>query len=108
MFDGTVMSRVGESPLHRVVIPSFLAIFRSPSKVELNVFFCVSSTAHSAPPIVPDLGAAMHSSPPLLVAKKTSLQHAVIPRFGGNELKGGREDVASSRMALRGDGDGCD
>jgi len=88
MLAGTVMTNVGDSPRHKVVIPSFRAIFRSPSKVELNDRLCVSSTAHSAPTdllISPILGAAMQYSA-VLVAKKTSRQHAVTPKFGGRVL----------------------
>jgi hypothetical protein len=82
------MTSVGDNPRHNVVIPSFRAIFRSPSNVELKVRFCVSSTAHPTPVAFnsPNLGPAMQNSA-LLFAKKTSRQQAVTPRFGGRLLK---------------------
>jgi hypothetical protein len=46
-FAGMAMTRVGLNPRQRVDGPSFLAIFRSPSKVLVNVFACDSSTAQS-------------------------------------------------------------
>lgn len=107
IFAGTVITKVGDNPRHKEVTPSLRAIFRSPSNVELYDRFCVSSTAHSAP-IAPILGAAMQYST-LFVAKKTSLQHAVTPRFGGSVLKDCGEDAASLEIVESGDGvEGCD
>src|SRR3954453_16003671 len=107
IFPGTVIRSVGESPRHNVVIPSFRAIFLSPSNVELNARFCVSSTAHSVPANSPILGPARQYSP-LFVAKKTSRQHAVTPRFGDEVLNVPGEAVARFRVVVRGEGDGCD
>lgn len=105
IFAGTVITSVGERPLHNVVIPSFRAIFRKPSKVELIVLLSVSSTAHAAVErlISPILGAAKQYSPLL---KKTSRQHAVTPRFGGRELKARGEFAASFAIVVRGEGTG--
>lgn len=105
MFAGTAMARVGDKPLQSVVNPSFRAIFRMPSNVELNVLLWVSSTAHPTPATSPTLGAAIQNSP-LLLAKKTSRQHAVTPRFGGNVLNVWG-DVASLDKLVRGEGDCC-
>jgi hypothetical protein len=104
IFPGTVIANVGDSPRHNVVMPSFRAIFLNPSNVELNVFLCVSSTAHSAPTrlISPTFGPAMQYSA-LLFAKKTSRQQAVTPRFGGRVLNGCGEVEASFWMVVRGD-----
>jgi hypothetical protein len=44
---GIAIKRVGLSPRHSVYTPSFLAIFRIPSSVELNVRRWVSSAAQS-------------------------------------------------------------
>lgn len=100
------MTRVGDNPRHKVVIPSFRAIFRSPSKVELNVRFCVSSTTHSALASAftsPTFDSAMQYSA-VLFAKKTSRQHAVTPRFAGIGLKDWRV-FATTRGGGR---TGCD
>jgi hypothetical protein len=86
MLAGIVMTKVGERPLQSVVMPSFRAILRKPSKVELYVFFCTSCTAQSAPEAteaagstkLSPLGTAMHSSAEL-PWKKTSRQQAVTP-----------------------------
>jgi hypothetical protein len=44
---GMAIIKVGLSPLHNVNMPSFRAIFRSPSSVVVNDFRCVSSAAQS-------------------------------------------------------------
>src|SRR5580692_7848426 len=98
---GTVITRVGDNPRHKVVIPSLRAIFRSPSKVEVNARLCVSSTAHSAP-----LTTAVPFPNPLylvpatqysawLFMKNTSRQHAVTPRFGGRVVNACGEELAN-------------
>jgi len=102
MFAGTAIASVGDRPRHKLVIPSFLAIFRSPSNVELIVRRWVSSTAHSVPATSPTRGAAIQYSA-LLLAKKTSRQHAVTPRFGGGVLKVRGEEAASFETVVRGD-----
>ena len=87
-FPGTAIAKVGLSPRHNVVIPSFLAIFRSPSKVEFIFLFCASSAAHSA--AREDAGFCDKATEgpatqngALLLTQKTSRQQAVTPRFGG-------------------------
>jgi len=104
---GTPITSVGESPRHRLVNPSFRAILRRPSIVELKVFFCVSSTTHAPPLMSPIFGAAIQISAPF-DAKKTSRQHDVTPRFGGSVLKGRGEDAASFEIVVSGDCIGCD
>src|SRR5271156_3654273 len=87
-FAGIAISRVGLKPRHSVKKPSFRAIFLSPSKVELNVLRCVSSTAQSA------MAVAAGTAPfplakqncALSPTQNTSRQHAVIPRSGGSFL----------------------
>jgi hypothetical protein len=99
---GTAMSRVGESPRHNVVTPSFRAIFRIPSSVELIVRRSVSATTHVSACICdvwdedaigsvetgPDADAVESEASAtqygvLLLTQKTFLQHAVTPRSGG-------------------------
>jgi hypothetical protein len=104
---GTAIANVGVNPRHNVVGPSFRAIFLMPSNVELNVLRCVSSTAQSAaiPSLAVPLPAKQKS--PLFPTKKTSLQHAVTPRFGGSSLKSFKFAVyAGNFERLRGDGVG--
>lgn len=100
-FAGIDMRSVGESPRHNDVAPSFLAIFCSPSSVDVNVFWRDASTAQSAAASMLDddgrarfnavnveldeeaaLGAAIQNCE-LLFTQKTSRQHAVTPRFCG-------------------------
>jgi hypothetical protein len=91
-FAGIAITKVGLSPRHRVRGPSFRAIFRSPSNVEVKVFRCVSSAAHAATDlfvvvsVIEMLGAATQKLA-LLEIQKTSLQQADMPRFGGALVK---------------------
>jgi hypothetical protein len=84
-FAGTAMTSVGESPLQRVLGPSFCAIFRNPSHVLLIVLRSTSSTAHDM--LLAGLTGAMvgpaTQKGALLFIQNTSLQHADIPMFGG-------------------------
>lgn len=89
------MTRVGDSPRHRDQSPSWRAIFRRPSKVEVNVFRRVSSTAQSTAGVevdedddVSELIADVEASVTMqtevvLLTQNTSRQHADTPRFGG-------------------------
>lgn len=100
-FAGMAMTRVGERPRQREPSPSFRAIFRNPSNVELNVFWRVSSIAQSAMGkeaeeedpcgkaaiLGTEFSAAMQKEE-VLLTQKTSRQHAVTPRFGGSFPKG--------------------
>src|SRR6478735_8415640 len=82
MFEGTAMTSVGDSPRQRVVTPSLRAIFRRPSKVELKVRRCTSSTAHSAGAggaTIPSILGAARQNSALPPEKKTSRQQDVIP-----------------------------
>ena len=93
------MTRVGERPLHRDVIPSCRAIFCNPSRVELNVLRRASSTAQSAVDASEELnmaeGLVAMQKDEALFTQKTSRQQAVTPRFGGRfeKEKGGDADV---------------
>lgn len=84
---GTAIANVGVSPRHNVVGPSFRAIFLIPSNVELNVLRCVSSTAHPVAASVLAIPLPARQKSPLFPTKKTSLQHAEMPKFGGSSLK---------------------
>ena len=90
---------MGERPRQREPSPSFRAIFRKPSKVELNVLWRVSSTAQStrgrdaeedgcekAVMVGTAFSAAMQKDE-VLLTQKTSRQQAVTPRFGGKFAK---------------------
>ena len=107
---GIAITSVGDKPRQRDVGPSLRAIFRKPSRVEVNVFRRVSSTAKSAPGAVDvevragfrvamvaeeDVGltlAAMQKGE-VLFTQKTSRQQAVTPRFLGRLLnEDGTED----------------
>lgn len=79
------MASVGLSPRHNVSGPSFLAILRMPSSVELNVFEFASSTAQATPSLftMVELGGPATQYAALLLTQKTSLQHDDIPRLGG-------------------------
>lgn len=92
------MTSVGERPRQREGSPSFRAILRRPSSVEVKFFRRVSSTAHSAEEVVvvwenalmageDDAGVARQYSA-LLLTQNTSLQQAVTPRFGGTFVNG--------------------
>ena len=103
------MSKVGESPRHRESVPSLRAIFLSPSKVELNVFWRETSAAQSAVAVsVADAaeedregfkavnvlveeaaeGPATQNGE-VLVTQNTSRQQAVTPRLVGRLAKVG-------------------
>lgn len=84
-FAGTAITRVGLNPRHKDNAPSFRAILRSPSIVEVNVRFWVSSTAHSAADAVPLFPAKQNWA--LSPNQNTSRQQAVTPSSGGNRLK---------------------
>jgi hypothetical protein len=82
------MTSVGLSPRHNVLGPSFRAIFRNPSKVDVNVFCCASSAAHAATdlfvaPWVNDTAGDATQYGVLFDTQKTSRQHDDIPRLGG-------------------------
>lgn len=81
------MSRVGLNPLQSVVNPSFLAILRKPSRVELNVRRCVSSATHSDISIsftaTEAVGSEATQNWLLLGTQKTSRQQAVMPVLEG-------------------------
>ena len=107
---GIAMTRVGDRPRQRDVGPSFRAIFRKPSSVEVKVFRLVSSTAQSVAGVTDvevreglrvarvaeedSLGAAAMQKGEVLFTQKTSRQQAVTPRFFGRLVKdeGGREE----------------
>lgn len=98
-FAGIDMARVGESPRQSDVGPSFRAILRRPSRVELKVLRRVSSTAQSAAwagseemeglrvvtvaeeERLPGFVAMQNGE--VLLTQKTSRQQAVTPRFRG-------------------------
>lgn len=98
-FAGIAITKVGERPRQRELSPSFRAIFRNPSNVELNVLWRVPSTAQSAIGIDAaedgcekaavagtEFSATMQTEE-VLLTQKTSRQHAVTPRFGGKFSK---------------------
>ena len=92
---GIAMTSVGESPRQRDEGPSFRAIFRSPSRVELKDLRWVSSTTQSATWMVSDgmdglrvakvaeeerlTGFAAMQKGEVLLTQKTSRQQAVTP-----------------------------
>ena len=104
---GMAISSVGLRPRHNDVSPSFLAILRRPSYVEVNVRRRVSSTAQSATEDVVvwerELRVAVGEAtqyPEELFTQKTSRQQEVTPRFGGRLEKLGeveRVDVRRGR-----------
>lgn len=109
------MSNVGLRPRHSELTPSFLAILRNPSRVELNVLRCVSSTAHSDAAVAAEAASILvpveliMQNWALLLTQKTSRQQAVTPRFGGRLLNEvGVEEAAKERTAERDEGVGCD
>jgi hypothetical protein len=83
-FAGTDITKVGESPLHSVLGPSFCAIFRNPSHVLFIVLRSTSSTAHpTSAGFSGDMVGPATQNGALLFIQKTSLQHADMPMFGG-------------------------
>ena len=99
-FPGTAIISVGERPRHSVVIPSFRAILRKPSTVELIVRFSTSATAQfsaaarslredDAGPVAADAvrEASATQYGALLFTQKTSLQQDVTPSSGGRFAK---------------------
>ena len=77
---GIAMSRVGESPRQRLAVPSYLAIFTSPSQVPVKLRRDVSSIAQASAKAV-DVefeGEAMQNSA-LFGFQNTSRQQAVTP-----------------------------
>lgn len=99
---GTAITRVGLRPRHNELRPSCLAILRSPSRVEVKVLRCVSSTAHSvteaedSDATLEEEGVATQNWA-LLLTQKTSRQHAVTPRLVGRLLKeAGAEALAKA------------
>lgn len=99
------MTRVGESPRQRDNGPSWRAILRSPSRVDVYDLRC--STTHGCGDVIVDVGAdaldvavgggwftrqnCVCAFSPI---QKTSRQHAVTPRLGGR-----------CRKKVRGDGE---
>ena len=88
------MTRVGDRPRQRDVGPSFRAILRRPSKVEVNVFLRVSSTAQSedraglrVAMVADEEGLAAMQKGEVLLTQKTSRQQAVTPMFLGRLAK---------------------
>ena len=88
------MTRVGDRPRQRDVGPSFRAILRRPSKVEVNVFLRVSSTAQSeaiaglrVAMVADEEGLAAMQKGEVLLTQKTSRQQAVTPIFLGRLAK---------------------
>lgn len=109
------MTRVGLRPRHRDLGPSFRAIFRSPSRVDVNVLRLVSSTAQSAANEAVLLGAAAlmalrlglaMQKRALLLTQNTSRQQAVTPRLGGRLLNA--VGFAEGIVAGRKEEAGCD
>lgn len=93
-FAGIAMRSVGDKPRQRDGKPSFRAILRRPSSVEVNVLRRVSSTAQSAAEVpgafVREGEVAMQYGEALFT-QKTSRQHEVTPMFGGRFVnEGGR------------------
>lgn len=105
---GIAITRVGDKPRHSDRVPSFLAIFRKPSNVELKDFCREASAAQLAA----DVSAAVEEDVAIegfnavnvvgkefeelatqngdvLVTQKTSRQQAVTPRLEGRFLKAG-------------------
>lgn len=88
------MTRVGDRPRQRDVGPSLRAILRRPSKVEVNVFLRVSSTAQSeamaglrVAMVADEEGLAAMQKGEALSTQKTSRQQAVTPIFLGRLVK---------------------
>ena len=93
-FAGMAMTRVGDRPRQRDVGPSLRAILRRPSKVEVNVFLRVSSTAQSeamaglsVAMVADEEGLAAMQKGEVLSTQKTSRQQAVTPIFLGRLVK---------------------
>ena len=91
---GMAMTRVGDRPRQRDVGPSLRAIFRRPSKVEVNVFLRDSSMAQSeamaglrVAMVADEEGLAAMQKGEVLFTQKTSRQQAVTPIFLGRLLK---------------------
>ena len=89
-FAGMAITRVGDRPRQRDVGPSFRAILRRPSNVEVNVFLRVSSTAQSeamaglrVATVADEEGLAAMQKGEVLFTQKTSRQQAVTPIFLG-------------------------
>lgn len=88
------MTRVGDRPRQRDVGPSFRAILRRPSKVEVKVFLRLSSTAQSEAMaglrvaiVADEEGLAAMQKGEVLLTQKTSRQQAVTPMFLGRLAK---------------------
>jgi hypothetical protein len=90
---GTAITKVGLRPLHSVLGPSFLAIFRIPSNVLVKVLLCASSAAHAEAEVIPVLDMTVMLGVPatqygaLLLTQKTSRQQEDMPRLGGKFVK---------------------
>jgi hypothetical protein len=101
------MTRVGLSPRHSVRGPSFLAIFRKPSKVLVNVLLCASSAAQACVEdvtavfdITVILGAPATQYGALLLTQKTSRQQEEMPKFGGRFANAGDMGRVEPRGAV--------
>lgn len=81
------MASVGLRPRHNVDKPSFLAILRKPSRVELNERRWLCSAAHSDISISSKVAVGVEEEATQnwlwLGTQKTSRQQAVTPRLGG-------------------------